>query len=505
MPNFSNNSSKNSKRINTDDTIDDNYSIINNSHNNSHNFNTLENFDDLDNLDCSKYFQDIYNNIVKNEETVIDNSVCSNCGSKEFVEDQLLGVIVCECGQVIDNLYDYRPETRTFDDDSKQDTNRYNKVTNELLPLSSLGTRLPSNIRGTLQKLHNWSAMPYRERSLYNDFKKINLACDNLNLKKNIQQASNIFYAAAKSCKHEGGDNDGKHIITRGKNNKGIQGGSIWIACKTNNTPIIAKDIAEQFNLTVKELNKGIKSLINLLNIKNMTVQLKVIGSEEYVQKYCTKMNIKEEYMNQAIRIAKNIDRLNIITEHTQFSIAATSVLIMAELNGITGMTKKALKNLFGVSNVTISKTYKKLEHIKHILTDDEKVNKIMEKINVLHKEQEISDEIKQRMEKFGINEKNPVIINSTSTSTSTSTNKSNSNTNKSNSNSKKCNNIPDEIPDEISYEIPDEIIEEPVMKQKEPKKLVKKPKIIIKTTTNNYANNNQNSNMDTIKSKSRF
>ena len=78
--------------------------------------------------------------------------------------------------------------------------------------------------------------MPYRERSLYNDFKIINDRCEKLNLTKNIQQSANIFYAAAKSCKHQSGDNMGKHIITRGKNNKGIQGGSIWIACKKNNT-----------------------------------------------------------------------------------------------------------------------------------------------------------------------------------------------------------------------------------------------------------------------------
>lgn len=464
MSNFSNKTLK--SNINTDDTIEDNYSIINNK-----NICNLDNFDDLDNLDCSKYFQDIYNNLVKNDEEKIDNSKCTNCGSNEFVEDQLLGVIVCECGQVIDNLYDYRPETRIYDDDTKQDTNRYNKVTNELLPLSSLGTRLPSNIRGTLQKLHNWSAMPYRERSLYNDFKKINLACDNLKLKKNIQQASNIFYAAAKSCKHEGGDNDGKHIITRGKNNKGIQGGSIWIACKTNNTPIIAKDIADQFNLTVKELNKGIKSLIKLLNIKNMNVQLKVIGSEEYVQKYCTQMNIKEEYMNQAIKIAKNIDRLNIITEHTQFSIAATSVLIMAEMNGISSMTKKALKNLFGVSNVTIGKTYKKLEKIKHILIDDDKVNKIVKKIEKINEEVQISDEIKKRMEKFGINDKTSenVVRNDISVQ---AINSSENKTYK---------------PKKQSEQNKDEIVEN------KNKKLVKKPKIIIKTMSNNYESKQKN------------
>lgn len=367
----------------------------------------IDDLDDLDNLDCSKFFEDVYNNLIQNtENNACDRSKCSRCKSSEFVEDYTLGIIVCSCGEVINNIYDYSPDNKNYDDESKNETKRCNRITNELLPLSSLGTKLPYNIRGNLQKLQNWGAMPYRERSLYNDFKIINEKCDKLNLNKNIQQSANIFYAAAKSCKHQNGENAGKHIITRGKNNKGIQGGSIWIACKKNNTPISTKDIAEHFGLTIKELNKGIRNLIKLLGIKNMPVQINMIGSEEYVRKYCIEMNIKDEYMNQAIKIAKNIDKLNIITEHTQFSIAATSVFIMAELNSITNMTKKSLKNIFGVSNVTISKAYKKLEKIKYILIDDEKVNKLVEKLNKLNDEIQISEDIQNRMKKFGIDNK---------------------------------------------------------------------------------------------------
>jgi transcription initiation factor TFIIIB Brf1 subunit/transcription initiation factor TFIIB len=367
----------------------------------------IDNLDDLDNLDCSKFFEDIYNNIIETTEIKTDRSKCSRCNSSEFVEDYTLGIIVCSCGVVINNLYDVAPDNKNYEDDTKNEIKRYSKVTNELLPLSSLGTRLPQNIRGNLQKIQNWGAMPYRERSLYNDFKIINEKCEKLGLTKNIQQSSNIFYKAAKSCKHQAGINVGKNIITRGKNNKGIQGGSIWIACKKNNTPISTKDIAEQFNLTIKELNKGIRNLIKLLGIKNMPVQINVIGSEEYVKKYCNEMNIKDEYTLQAIKIAKNIDKLNIITEHTQFSIAATSVLIMAELNSITNLTKKSLKSIFGVSNVTISKAYKKLEKIKHILIDDSKVEKLVEKLNEINNKIDISDSIKNRMEKFGINSSN--------------------------------------------------------------------------------------------------
>jgi transcription initiation factor TFIIB len=372
------------------------------------NINNIDNLDDLDNLDCGIYFQDLYNNIIKDtEDNLTDRSKCSRCNSSEFIEDHTNGIIICECGEVINNLYDATPDLRTYDDDTKQENKRYTKITNELLPQSSLGVRLPNNTRSNLKKLQNWGAMPYRERSLYNDFKIINEACEKLELNNNIQQSANIFYAAAKNCKHQEGDNEGKHIITRGKNNKGIQGGCIWISCKKTNTAVSAKNIAEQFDLSLKELNKGIKCLKKLLEIKNMNVQLNVMGSEHYVRKYCTEMNIKEDYMNQAIKIAKNIDKLNVITEHTQFSIAATSILIMAELNSIKNLSKKTLREMFGVSNVTISKTYKKLEKIKHILIDDDKVEKLYQKILKLNEAQELSEDIKKRMEKFGVLQNN--------------------------------------------------------------------------------------------------
>jgi transcription initiation factor TFIIIB Brf1 subunit/transcription initiation factor TFIIB len=395
--------------------IINNLNMTHNSVKNNINNLDIDNLDDLDNLDCSKFFEDVYKNLIQTtENTVCDRSKCSRCNSSEFIEDYTLGIVVCSCGEVINNIYDYAPDNKNYDDDTKNEQKRCNKVTNELLPLSSLGTKLPYNIRGNLQKLQNWGAMPYRERSLYNDFKIINELCERLNLNKNIQQSANIFYAAAKSCKHQSGDNAGKHIITRGENNKGIQIGTIWIACKKNNIPVSIKDLAEQGGLTIKKLNKGIRNLIKLLGIKNMPVQINMIGSEEYVRKYCTEMNIKEEYMNQAIKIARNIDKLNIITEHTQFSIAATSVFIMAELNNITNMTKKSLKNIFGVSNVTISKAYKKLEKIKYILIDDNKVDKLVEKLNKLNQETQISEDIQNRMKKFGITNEDDKIIENT-------------------------------------------------------------------------------------------
>jgi transcription initiation factor TFIIIB Brf1 subunit/transcription initiation factor TFIIB len=375
------------------------------------NLDELDKLDNLDILDCSSYFQNIYNQVVKKEDNIDEKekksneSYCPTCFSSEFIEDTSSGYIICQCGQVISNIYDYRSEVRIYDDDSKTDNLRCNKVTNVLLPQSSLGTRLPNNIKGSLKKLQAWSAMPYRERSLYNDFKKINICCDKLGFKKNIQESANIYYSIAKSCKYTEGPNIGKFIITRGKNNRGIQAGSICIACKKNNTPFIAKNIYEHFKLNIKELNNGVKTILELLKIKEFAIDVSSLKSEAYIKKYCIDLNVKEDLMNQAIKISKNINKLNLASEHNQFSIAATSMLVMGENNNIPSMTKKRLREMFGVSEVTISKTYKKIEKIKHILSDDVAVDKVIVKMKQAEEddEEEIDPIILERMKKFNI------------------------------------------------------------------------------------------------------
>jgi hypothetical protein len=120
-------------------------------------------------------------------------------------------------------------------------------------------------------------------------------------------------------------------------------------------------------------------------------------------------LNVKEDLMNQAIKISKNINKLNLASEHNQFSIAATSMLVMGENNNIPSMTKKRLREMFGVSEVTISKTYKKIEKIKHILSDDIAVEKVIVKIKQAEEDddEEIDPIILERMKKFNIKPEN--------------------------------------------------------------------------------------------------
>jgi hypothetical protein len=62
----------------------------------------------------------------------------------------------------------------------------------------------------------------------------------------------------------------------------------------------------------------------------------------------------------------------------------------MAELNNMHYITKKKLASQFKVSEVTLTKTYKKLEQFKKALIDDDLTDKLVKLI----KEQEINEQV---------------------------------------------------------------------------------------------------------------
>lgn len=354
----------------------------------------------LDNINLDDYFVDFD----KQEEKSEVNNVCRNCKSSHIIEDFTQGIMVCtNCGQVNDNVMDYNPEWRQYDDDAKTE-GRCGMPINKLLPQSSLGTTISGYGKNRLKILHTWNQMPYRERSLNEVFKMVHSVCEKNKIIKCIEDDAKIMYKTVSDCKHITGSNSGKFIITRGKNRLGIIAACVFYACKRKNMTRTPKEIANMFNLKHAEMSKGCKNFIKLLNIRKFSMATSVGQLDQFVRRYCTELNMKQEYMNISLQIAHNIERLNVASEHTPVSLAATVLLIMGELYGIGSMTKKRLGTKFGVSDVTMSKAYKKLENLKHVLNNDESVDKILVKMKEERSKIALSPEILERMKKFGVN-----------------------------------------------------------------------------------------------------
>jgi transcription initiation factor TFIIB len=400
-----------------------------------------ENFADID---LTKYFEDIdFSNINTIQTPKIEakqNFKCTTCDNTELIINTNEGIIVCEkCGQVLDNVLDYSPEWKQYEDDDKTH-GRCGLPINKLLPQSSLGTNIVGIGFNRLKTLHRWNSMPYKERSLNNVFKSISEKCNKNSILKCIEDDAKIMYKTISECKHVKGKNKGKFIITRGINRVSIIAACVFFACRRKGMTRTPKEIADIFNIKHMEMNRGCKNFLKLLKIKKFNMNMGTSNAEHFIRRYCNKLKIKTHYTEKAINIAKNIEKLNIASVHTPYSLAAASILIMADFNNLHSITKKKLAFQFEISEVTITKTFKKLEQYKDIINNDTMTCNIVKNINKQSENIIVSQAVLDRMAKFGINISKFIEDNKINNSIHISNSSNNSNTDNNNSNNDSSN-----------------------------------------------------------------
>jgi len=361
--------------------------------------------DDMD-FDDTTTFQSIMGDIDKYNKNKIQRiESCTNnlCGSVRIIEDYSNGIVVCQdCGQVLDGVVDINPEWKQFEEEDKAN-GRCGLPINKLLPQSSLGTTISGYGKNRLKTLHGWNSMPYTERSLNNEFKKIQDRCSKAKILKCIEDDAKIMYKMISECKHNKGKNTGKFIITRGINRLSIVAACLFYACVRKGMTRTSKEIASLFDISSVEMNRGCKSFLKLLKIRNFNTNMGTSKPNHFIISHCNELQISNQYIEQTLKIVRNIERLNIASVHTPFSIAAASILLMADTNNLTHVTKKKVSINFDISEVTVSKTYKKIEKYKNILIDDTMVDNILNKIADDANDASTSPEIIERMKKFGM------------------------------------------------------------------------------------------------------
>ena len=355
---------------------------------------------DIFNINIEDYFD---NDTIESAKESTDNQICNNCGGYELIDDNTSGYIVCHsCGQVQGSIIDNNPEWKTYDDNNtNKEIGRCGKSINQLLPKSSLGTNV--NAYGRIKILHGWNSMPYKERSLNYVFKKIKTKCQENNIPKKIEDDALIMYKIISECKHDKGKNKGKYIITRGVNREGIIAASIFYACRRNFIARSPKEIAKMFGLEEIDINRGAKNFLKLRKINMSDGNMGTSKPIDFIQRKCDELCIGYKHTQDALKIAKNIDKLNIASKHTSYSLAAACILLMAHINKLDRITKKKIAEIFEVSDVTISKTFKQLIVYKDILLNDKKVGTIVEDMNNAEDVEIIDREIYDRMIKFGV------------------------------------------------------------------------------------------------------
>jgi transcription initiation factor TFIIB len=310
-----------------------------------------------------------------------DKLFCIKCNSTDnIVEESSCGIVVCyTCGSVISTIVDQTIEQKIYSEDTKNTLERCSGITSIFLPQTSLGTTIGGGPMNRLKKLQQWSAMPYKEKSLYNVLKTIQTKCRANNILKCIEDDAKILYKNISESKHESGKNKGKVIIIRGTNRKSLVAACVFYACKRKGKSRGPKEIATIFEIEYKDLTKGCKIFKKLMKMKYMPYDIQIAKPDDFILDYCKKLNMNKVIIDQAITISQNIQKLNIATMHTPVSAAIGSILVIMRKNNYP-INKNNIAKKFNVSAVTVSKSQKQITEYGDLLLNTELVDKIAQK-----------------------------------------------------------------------------------------------------------------------------
>ena len=151
--------------------------------------------------------------------------------------------------------------------------------------------------------------------------------------------------------------------ISRGENRSGLIASSIYMSCKNNKVPRSTKEIAKIFNLKVTTMTKGCKKFQDI-----MKINLESTTADDFVFRFCSKLNMDMEKKKICKAVVKKADEYGVVSENTPPSIAAGTIYLCNVVYE-WGITKKELSEACEISQVTISKCYKRLmNYVDHIV-----------------------------------------------------------------------------------------------------------------------------------------
>jgi transcription initiation factor TFIIB len=292
---------------------------------------------------------------------------CNLCNSPLIIME--IGFPTCTnktCGVIYKDTLDYSPEWRFYgaEDKNSNDPTRCGNPINPLLVESSFGCKVLCNTNSSyemkkIRKWTEWQAMPHKEKSLYDEFQFITVMAQNAGVPKIFIDDAMVIHKDISEQK-----------MFRGMNRDGIKAASIYISCRLNGCPRTAHEIAEIFKLDKTSATNGCSMAVNILhNIErnidpSQKTDLCVTMPSAFIDRFCSKLNYNQELTMLSKFIAKKVEENNIISDNIPHAIAAGIVYFISYVCN-QNISKLDVKNVSGVSEVTINKCFKKLETLK--------------------------------------------------------------------------------------------------------------------------------------------
>ena len=322
--------------------------------------------------------------------------VCKSCNSDKLVIDNTKGYTVCEdCGVIHKEILDENPE---FSEDNGG-SSRYGCPTNFYFPKSSLGSSIKTKGFSHISNLQKQGQMPYKEKSLMGVLSKIQTKCKKYNITVPVIDNAKNLYKKINDCKHTKGQRKGKNRIMRCINRRSMIAACVFYACKLQGEPRSPKEIADIYDLEIKHVNRGCRKFLDYIDIEHC--KFKSSKSSDFIERFAGKLNIDENYIKIAKDVSENINKLDLASTHEPPSVAAGCILLVANIYHLD-LSKKQISDVFKISDVTISKTYRRINPYYQIIL----YNKITDLI--------VERRLKQQKKQVSIDKKNLVKENVT-------------------------------------------------------------------------------------------
>jgi transcription initiation factor TFIIIB Brf1 subunit/transcription initiation factor TFIIB len=302
--------------------------------------------------------------VYQSRSTTTENNRCTSCGADLMVmEDGFPTCLNKSCGMVYTDTLDYSPEWRYFgaEDKNANDPTRCGNPINPLLEMSSYGCKVlhtPKSSKEMMKigKWIAWQSMPHKEKSLYDEFQFITIMAQNAGINK-------IFINDAMAIHKD----ISEQKIFRGINRDGIKAASIYISCRLNGCPRTSHEIADIFNIDKASATAGCSMAVNILNNIERGVEhtdLCLTKPSDFVDRYCSKLGMPNELVMVAKFVTGKVEKGAVRCNNTPHSIAAGIVYFICQMCDLD-ITKTDIKQICGVSEVTINKCFKKIDAMK--------------------------------------------------------------------------------------------------------------------------------------------
>ena len=325
---------------------------------------------------------------------------CPVCEDSAAIETFGSEVVCTRCGSIVDIPLELGAEYRWFSADSGggPDPSRCGFPVNHLMPESSLGTMIlaksSSPLMRRIKRYHMWNLMPYRERTLWTIFESLQVRASNAGIGTAVlEEAKELFAQLTASA------------ICRGQAQRdSMLAACLWEALKRHGSPRMPKDIAEIFNIPLKQVTKGNKQFQHLFAIRTSgqltdtyanptggSVEAKVdtveadevvaarafqrrsiwqktasrtTSFEDFIQPFMTNLAIPRTATAQLEAMVRHVcmktDELGIVPENTPPSLTASVIVFCGQSMGLR-LDITEVARVCGISAVTIQKCLKRM------------------------------------------------------------------------------------------------------------------------------------------------